>query len=149
MAESFAFANRGVIKVGTTTIGVVKDVDIAWSAEHVPLYGWGSIVRQAVARHSQKVSVKIGFCKFDPTKTTWFAMGILTGTAGSMTGATVNTNTVALYTIDALFTMEDGTLMRGVITNVFFPEFPMKAAEGQWVKIDLSGEGSDIVWSNA
>jgi len=155
MAESFAFANRGTITVtglgtgftSSTTLGVVKDVEVTWSAEHVPLYGWGATTRQAVARHSEKVTVKIGWCKFDPTKTSWFPMAIMK-TGAVPDGTSTATNAVRLFTVVALFTMEDGTLMRGTVNNVFFPDFPIKAAEGQWVKVELSGEGTDVTFAN-
>jgi len=155
MAESFAFANRGTITVvgtptgpASTPLGVVKDVDISWAAEHVPLYGWGSTLRQAVAKHSVKVSVKVGWMKFDPTVTTWLPMFILSA-GTTATGSVVDTNVVKLFQITARFTMEDGTYLKGIIDNVFFPDFPIKAAEGQWVKVDLNGEGTTITWSNS
>ena len=164
MAQSFAFANRGTIDAakiadaGPVTgssaytdivgLGVVKDVEIAWSAEHMPLYGWGETTRQAVARHTEKVSVKIGWCKFDPTVATWFPMGILRTLAATTAGTSTKTNAVRLFTITAHFTMEDGTLLKGIVNNVYFPDFPIKAAEGQWLKVDLNGDGTDVVWSN-
>jgi outer membrane protein W len=147
MAESFAFANRGVIIADGVTLGVVKDVDISWSAEHMPLYGWGSIQRQAVAKHSQKVAIKIGWVKFDPVVTANWLNKILTGGA-TMTGLTVDTNVVKTFTITARFTTELGTNLLGTITEVYFPDFPLKATEGQWVKIDMNGEGKDIAWTN-
>lgn len=158
MTESFAFANRGIITVtgvtpgyvGSTTLGVVKDVDLSWSAEHVPLYGWGLTTRQAVAKHTEKVSVKIGWMKFDPTYTTWFPMAILAPASVTPTGTTSGTNVVKLFTITAKFYMEVATpvSVMGTVNNVFFPDFPIKAAEGQWIKMDLNGEGSDVVFSN-
>lgn len=177
MAGSVAFANRGVLSVAgwdkavgtagrvvtvpsaiTSTdtdsgLGVVKDAEITWSAEHVPLYGWGSTKRQAVAKHSQKVAVKIGWVKFDPIVTTGWQFYMLgtassAGTWSSPTGVVTDTNAVKLFNVTALWTMEDGRKLLGTVTNVFFPDMPLKAAEGQWVKVDMSGEGDDIVWTN-
>lgn len=155
--EAVGFANRGVITVGgtggvkptTATLGVVKDVEITLSAEHVPLYGWGSIKRQGVAKHSMKVAVKVGWVKFDPVKTTgWqFSWGAIPG--ADATGSITDSNLVHLFDITATFTMEDGQILKATITDVFFPDFPLKASEGQWIRIDMSGEGKDVVYANA
>lgn len=154
-----AFANRGTIKIegstgtpASSTFAVVKDVELTVSAEHVPLYGWGSIFRQYVAKHSQKVSVKIGSMKFNPdaAKPTgaspWWSY--VTGpTAGGYTNE--DTNTVKLFTVDAVFTFEDGQVLHGKVYNVYFPSLPFRASEGQWVKLDVTGEGASVLWSAA
>jgi len=139
-----AFANRGTLSVGGTALAIVKDVEITVSAEHVPLYGWGSIIRQGVAKHSLKVAVKIGYMKWNPS-TTAFPVTIHGATITS--GGAGDTNTVTLFAIVGVFTFEDGQTLTATISNVFFPDFPIKASEGQWIKMDLSGEGSTIVFS--
>lgn len=146
MGVSTAFANRGKILVAATELAVVKDVEVVMSAEFVPLYGWGSIIRQAVAKHSFKCSVKIGWVKFDNTLAN-FPMNIF-GTAG-VGVSTNNTNTVTTFSVVAEFYFEESPTSKitGTIGEVFFPEFPLKAAEGQWVKVDVSGEGSTIAWA--
>ena len=161
MADSVAFANRGVITVAGTggtvptvvTLAVVKDVEITWSAEHVPLYGWGSIRRQGVAKHSEKVGVKIGYMKFNPTVTAGWQFHMLStvSTAGvwtAPTGVVTDSNAVRTFTLTAQFMMEDGTKMLGTISEVFFPDLPFKASEGQWVRVDMSGEGATVVFTN-
>ena len=50
--------------------------------------------------------------------------------------------------MNALFTFEDGTKLNAEITDVFFPDLPMKASEGQWVRLDMSGEGKTVVFTN-
>lgn len=141
---TIAFANRGTITIsGETAPQVIKDVEITISAEHVPLYGWGSILRQAVAKHSLKVGVKIGYVKFDPLKS-GFPFSIYC-TAGAMR----DTNAVPTYTVEGLFTFEDSQVLRCTISGVYFPDMPFKASEGQWIRLDLSGEGSTIVFANA
>jgi len=161
MAGAFAFANRGTIAVnvgGTTTgaavLGVVKDVEITVSAEHVNLYGWGSILRQAVAKHSAKVAVKIGYMKFDPVVTTGFQFSMLRPTGA--TGAFEDTNTVQLYCIEGLFVFEPDSTgtpalqhLHAKVENVYFPNFPLKMAEGQWLKVDMTGEGQTVTFTNA
>lgn len=144
MAQTTAFANRGRILVGGVELGVVKDVEVTMAADFVPLYGWGSIIRQAVAKHSFKVSVKIGWVKFDNV-TANFPMNIFG--SGGVTSTVNNTNAVTTFSIVAEFTFEDASKLTGTISEVYFPDFPMKAAEGQWVKVDVAGEGSQITWA--
>jgi hypothetical protein len=144
MTNSVAFANRGTIAIsGETTPQVIKDVEITISAEHVPLYGWGSILRQGVAKHSLEVSVKIGYVKFEADKAE-FPYNIYT-TAGTLT----DSNAVPLYTVVGVFTFEDGgQILRCTISDVYFPDMPLKASEGSWVRLDLAGEGSTILFAN-
>jgi len=158
MATSTAFANRGTITVGgpsnlvptVETLAVIKDVELTISAEHVPLYGWGSILRQGVAKHSLKVSVKVGWVKFNPfvgaTGGWIFSIGASPGQVA--TGAWTNTNAVHLFDVNALFTFEDGQTLNAKITNVYFPDLPLKASEGQWVRLDMAGEGETILFTN-
>ena len=151
--QSVAFANRGFIyaDIGgqvspTTALGVVKDVEITMSAEHVPLYGWGSIARQAVAKHSFKIPTKVGYVKWNPS-TSAFPMVIHGGAAAGW--STGDTNVVNLYAIKAVFAFEDGQTLTGTIHNIFFPDLPIKASEGQWIRIDVSGEGASADWAAA
>lgn len=160
MTTSFAFANKGTITIVgqatpggayplVTTLGVVKDVELTVSAEHVNLYGWGSIKRQGVMKHSAKVAIKIGYMKLDPAVTSGFQFYILNPTATTTaSGALTDTNSVKLFTVDASFLFESGTTLKGEVSNIYFPNFPLKAAEGQWIKCDMVGEGSDVTFTN-
>lgn len=148
-----AFANRGTLFLDaspagattpTTALTILKDVEITVSAEHVPLYGWGSIIRQGVAKHSLKVAVKIGYAKWDPSTT---AFPITIHGAACTSGGAGDTNTVTLFAVKGVFTFEDGQTLTATIQNIFFPDFSIKATEGQWIKMDLTGEGSTIVFS--
>lgn len=156
--QTVAFANRGVVKIkgetgGPTqlTFAVVKDVELTVSAEHVPLYGWGSIQRVAVAKHTEKVSVKIGSMKFNPavsggSTVAWWSWI----TAPSDGGATnTDTNVVKLFEVEATFTFEDGQILKGTVHDVYFPSLPFRASEGQWVKLDVTGEGAYVAWANS
>lgn len=149
--ETTYFANKGTLTVGGNTIAVVKDVEITVSADHVPLYGWGTIKRVAVARHSLRVAVKVGFAKFgmqtSGASPGWF-FSIVSPTAGSTATGVEDTNSVKLFTVIATFTGENGDLFKATISNVFFPNFPTKATEGAWMRLDLDGEGSDVVYTN-
>jgi hypothetical protein len=161
MASTTFFANRGTITPGgpsglvptAVSLGVVKDVELTVSAEHVPLYGWGSILRQGIAKHSLKVAVKIGYCKFNPvcsgggTAAEWFfSIGASPNVIPD--GTIVDTNAVHLFDVDAEFVGEDGVKLHALITDVYYPDLPLKASEGQWVRIDMSGEGKTVVFTN-
>lgn len=153
--QSVAFANRGVIKIAGTSGGptgqyfaVVKDVELVMSWEHVPLYGWGTIRRVAVAKHSQKIQVKIGSMKFNPGVAAgslpWWSY-VSNPSSGGTTAE--DTNSVKLFDIDAYFTFEDGQVLHGTVGSVYFPNIPFRAAEGQWIKLDVAGEGASITWA--
>lgn len=155
--QTVAFANRGTVKIagvgGTPSefyFAVVKDVELTVSADHVPLYGWGTIYRVAVAKHTEKVSVRVGSMKFNPaisgSSIAWWSY-ITNPTSGG--GSNEDTNTVKLYNIEATFTFEDGQVLRGKVYNVYFPNLPFRANEGQWVKLDMSGEGASVEWAIA
>jgi len=150
---TIAFANRAKLYLDaspagattpTTELTICKDVEITVSAEHVPLYGWGSIIRQGVAKHSLKVAIKIGYMKWNPG-TTAFPVTIFGATCTS--GGAGDTNVVTQFALKGVFTFEDGQTLTATIQNIFFPDFSIKGSEGQWIKMDLSGEGSTIVFS--
>lgn len=149
--ESTFFANKGTIAVagngGTPAsfpVGVVKDVEVTVSAEHVPLFGWGSIRRKGVARHSGKVGVKIGSAKFKPATGNWL---FYISDPASGTGTLTDVNDVKLFDITVTFKSEDGETLTALIEDVYFPSFPMKASEGQWIRLDLDGEGTHVTYS--
>lgn len=149
--QSTCFANRGTVTVvgadstpSVTSFAVVKDLELTVSADHVPLYGWGSIFRVDVKKHQQKVAVKVGSMKFNPgAASAWWAY-ITNPTSGGSTN--LDTNAVKLFNITAKFTFEDGQILSGTVYNVYFPNFPLRASEGQWVKLDMSGEGASVLW---
>jgi hypothetical protein len=158
MAETIYFANKGTLKITGTggtpaeqTVAVIKDVEITDHAEHVGLWGWGSIERQGVARHSAEVDVKIGFAKFAPATsgTIWWPFYSESPTAGAVTAGREDTNTVKTFTVVATMTGEDGSVLTITVTNVYFPSFPTKMSEGQWVRVDMDGKGSKVTYSYA
>lgn len=147
------FANKGSVSISgdggspaTEDLFVVKDVEVTVSAEHVPLFGWGSIQRKAVARHTGKVSVKIGWAKFKPAAQNWL---FYIGDPVSGTGALTDTNTVKLFDVVVKFVNEasPNETLTATIQDVYFPNFPMKASEGQWVRLDMDGEGVSIAYT--
>jgi hypothetical protein len=151
--EATFFANKGTISVAgdggspsAFPVGVVKDIEITVSAEHVPLFGFASIQRKGVARHSGKVGVRIGFAKFKPASGNW--LFYIADPVGG-TGALTDVNTVKLFDVTVTFTNEasPNETLTALIQDVYFTNFPMKAAEGQWIRLDLEGEGVTISYT--
>jgi hypothetical protein len=152
--QTLAFANRCTAKIAGSSgtpaafaFAVMKDIEITWSADHVPVFGFGSIRRQGVAKHQQKVQVKVGSMKFNPAITSSVAWwSYITGpTNGGATNE--DTNSVKLFDVDGYFTFEDGQVLHGTVYSVFFPNLSFKGSEGQWVKLDVTGEGSYVTWA--
>ena len=155
-AEDVYFANMGTITVvGTSgtptvrTIAIAKDIEATFSSDELKAYGFGSAKIQAKAKYNFKVDVKIGWIKFAPKLGEWFPFWITDPTSGG--GTVVDTNTVKLFTVVASFnplTSTNTPLIRS-ITSVSFPDFPMKATENQWVKVDLEGSGFAMADTNS
>jgi hypothetical protein len=156
--QCVAFANRGVATIAgaaasaptVTSFAVMKDLEITVGWDHVPLYGWGTVRRVAVAKHTEKVGVKVGSMKFNPNATAaalpWWSY-VSNPTAGGVTDE--DTNTVKLFDVTGAFTFEDGQVLKATIYNVYFPSIPFRGSEGQWVKLDASGEGAYVLWAAA
>lgn len=156
--QCVAFANRGVATIAgasssaptVTSFSVMKDLELTVGYDHVPLFGWGSIRRQYVAKHSEKVSVKVGSMKFNPNVTAgalpWWSY-VTNPSAGGATDE--DTNTVKLFDITAAFVFEDGQVLKGTVYNVYFPNVSFRGSEGQWVKFDNAGEGAYVLWAAA
>lgn len=131
------------------TLAVAKDVEVTFEAEEALAYGWGSILIQGRAKYNAKVTVKIGWLKFAPAVTEWFPFWITDPSAGG--GTVVDTNTVMLFDVTAKFSnlgAAGGVDLLRTVSDVSFPKFPMKATEGQWVKVDLEGVGQTLVDTN-
>ena len=149
------FGNMGVTTVaggsGTPavlTLAAVKDCEVTEEWEHAEAYGWGSVDRVGVAKYNHKVTVKIGWIKFAPKLGEWWPLYIKDASAGA--GSSTDTNTVTLFTV----TLQINPLTSGntnlllTVSNVYFPKFPIKATEGQWIKVDMEGVGTTSVASN-
>ncbi len=151
--ESVFFANKGTLKITGSnatpaqfTVMIIKDIEITAGAEHVPLFGWGTIRRQAVARHTGKVGVRIGFAKFLPKAANWL---FYINDPASGSGTLTDTNTVKTFTV--VVTLDNEAAPNETLTitvyDVYFSNFPLKAAEGQWMRVDLDGEGAYMAMS--
>jgi hypothetical protein len=155
-AEDVYFANMGTITVAGTsgspavrTIAIAKDIEATFKSDVLKAYGFGSAMIQARAKYNHKVDVKIGWLKFAPKVTEWFPFWITNPTSGD--GTVSDTNTVKLFTVVATFnplTSTNTPIIRSV-TSVSFPNFPLKATENQWIKVDLEGSGFTMTDANS
>jgi len=152
-AEDCYFADLCAITVtppGKTvqTIALGQDFEATMKSTEVYARGMGSELIQNRAKHSIQVDVKLSFIKFLPTVTTWFPFYIMDPTTGA--GTLTDTCRCALFTVTGeIFPMTatNNNLLR-TVTNVSFPEFPLKVTYNQWVKVDLSGVGQTLVDTN-
>jgi len=137
----------------TYTLGVLRDCEVTVSFEHVPLYGMSSILREAVAKHSAKVDIKVKFAKFDPTiandffthvinPTQWVAFGL---------GKMVDTNTVEEFSFRAEIRSYDTVPKKFsvVVTGCYFESLPLLTlTENEWIARDMTMVGSNITIKN-
>ena len=157
MAETTFFGNRGKLYLvndpdGTPDsdeIAILKGVEVTVQAEHQELYGMGSIKRQAVARHTAKVEVKIKSAKFDPAMATGLGLAYKSILDGDASGALTitDTNTVALFDL-RLYAKGTGetNYLKVTVSDVYFPDIPFPLPENDWVVFELSGTGSDVTF---
>lgn len=160
MAEKYGskttfFANSATAYIqkggDTYTFGVLRDLEFTVAWEHVPLYGMSSIVREAVAKHSAKVDIKVKFGKFDPTLANDFIGAIInpdTPTAGTMQDTNKVTDS---FIIVAGVDNPAGTISFNIrATGVYFESVPvLTLTENEWVMRDFTAVGKNIVLDNA
>jgi len=152
-AEDCYFADLCAITVtppggSAQTIALGQDLELTMKSTEIYARGMGSELIQNRAKHSIQVDVKLSFIKFLPTVATWFPYYIMNPTSGG--GTLIDTCRCALFTVTGqIYPMPaaNNNWPRAV-TNVSFPEFPMKVTYNQWVKVDLSGVGQTLVDSN-
>ena len=153
-AEDTYFADLCAIIVtppgagGAQTIALGQDLELTMKSTEVYARGMGSELIQNRAKHSIQVDVKLAFIKFLPTVGTWFPYFIMDPTSGA--GGLTDTCRCALFTVTGEIypmTSTNKNWLR-TVTNVSFPEFPLKVTYNQWVKVDLSGVGQTLVDTN-
>jgi hypothetical protein len=154
--DALYFANMGVITVagsgGTPaakTLAVVKNVKASLKWDEVLAWGWGSIQIQGRAKHQQKVDVEIEYMKYAPKLTEWWPLYIADSATGG--GTVTDTNKVTTFTVTAQFEPIDATgtvKLLETITGVSFSELPTEAKEGDWIRCNLKGTGTTVVYSN-
>ncbi len=146
MAEKKYFANTAKITAGGKPVGIGKSIEITVEFEYVELYGFGSIIRQGVSKHTAKVPVKIASAAFDGTFATGlgFVYGCTLNASSSDTATSItDTNQVALFDIIGEFTADDGTKgLKITVTGVYFENLPFIFSENEYANFELSGNGS-------
>jgi hypothetical protein len=92
--------------------------------------------------------VKLSFIKFLPTVSSWFPYYIMNPTTGD--GTLTDTCRCGLFTISGeIYPMTaTNTNVFRTVSNVSFPEFPLKVTYNQWIKVELSGVGQTLVDTN-
>jgi len=154
--DQLYFANMGVITVagasGTPaakTLAVVQNMKAVLKWDEVLAYGWGSTQIQGRAKHQQKVEVEIEYLKFAPKVGEWWPFYIADSAAGG--GTVTDTNKVTLFTVTGQFEPIDATgtvKVLETITGVSFSEFPLDAKVGDWIRCNLKGVGTTVVYTN-
>lgn len=152
------FADSAVLTVYATSganpipVAILQECEFTPSFEHVELYGMESIKRQAVAKHSMKVTVSAKFGAWDPTKD-YMMWSILNGnftttsTTGVNDGGTYR-NKEALFMIQAVVTESTDAASKLTITatDVYFTELPFKLTQHEFIIRDFKGTASDVTF---
>jgi hypothetical protein len=132
-----------------TSIAMAQDLELTFKSTESYARGMGSELIQNRAKYGIQIDVKLSWIKFLPAVGTFAPYYIMDPAAGS--GAVVDTCRCGLFTITGeIYPMTTGNdnLLR-TVTNVSFPEFPLKVTYNQWVKMELSGVGQTLVDTNA
>ena len=135
-------ASKLVGKLTTTTVAVLKGVEITTAFEHEELYGMDSALRQDVAKHTTGIEFKVSHAKFNPDPAAGWEMDILKPAGGD--GSTSDVNTVfSPYVI--LTVLDTSTTYQEIILkNVYFEGLPTNLPENDYIVRELNGKGSDI-----
>jgi len=131
-----------------TPIAMGQDLELTMKSTETYARGMGSELIQNRAKYGIQVDVKLSFIKFLPTVSSWFPYYIMNPTGGD--GTLTDTCRCALFTISGeIFPMTATNInMLRTVSNVSFPEFPLKVTYNQWVKVELSGVGQTLVDTN-
>ena len=160
-AATIYFANEATLAVEGQTasnppsesLAVLKDVEVIAEWEHSELYGFGTTRRVGVCKHTAKCTVKFKYMKYLPTvsgATAWFPMWMADATGATPTGVTVDTNTVRLFKITGVFAPQGSgnSKLQAVVESVYFPKFPLKATENEFVPVEMEGIGTFVTYTN-
>lgn len=153
MAVLSWFANSAELTISSggsdVPVGVLKEVTFTPQFEHVPLYGLGSVKRQAIAKHTFKVGIKAKYAMWDP-EADYIAWSVLKGTntTDEQTGVDDSAqyrSSVATFSISAvLYDSKRTKKVTVTTTGVYFTSIPFGLTENEWVVRELEGEGSDF-----
>ena len=147
------FADLCVIQItppggSATPIAMGQDLELTFKSTEIYARGMGSELIQNRAKYAIQVDVKLAWLKFLPTVSSWAPYYIMNPTTGD--GTVTDTCRCGLFTITGEIypmTSTNNNLLR-TVTNVSFPEFPLKVTYNQWVKVELSGVGQTLVDTN-
>ena len=140
----------------TYTVGTLKNTELNAKWDLKPLYGIGSIKRQAIAKKDLVVDVRCKYAKFDGQ-----LIGAIMGnnttadqdaSGGASSGRTryqiTDTTTVQTFTLQGTVTAKNGsTTFDAYVTEVAFEGIPIVWPEGEWQNFDLVGQGDDLAIS--
>lgn len=134
------------------TVGVLQDVTVKPTLEHVELYGAGSIKREDVARRKLAVEVAAKAGRFHPN-----IEGYIMGTqnagkdiegavsAANTQGVITDSNTVTLFQLTGTLTGKNGEIYKARAKNVYFEPPQWGGSAGEYVALDLKGKGDDYI----
>jgi hypothetical protein len=129
-------------------LAMVQDLELTFKSTESYARGMCSEKIKNRAKYAFQIDVKFSLIKYLPTVGSWFAYYITDPTSAG--GTVVDTCKCALFTVTGeIFPMTTGNdnVLR-TVTDVSFPEFPLKATYNQWVKAEFSGVGADLVDTN-
>lgn len=154
MVERTWFGNHGIVKfglAGTTpsAVALAKDLEVVATGEYEELYALGSTLRQDVAMHTKKATVKFKIVKFDPADCDLWMMLDPDHASGAYTMA--GTSKVQLYDVDIYLdrTQTSGTNnIKLHVTDVYFESLPFSISETEWIGLEVNGVGAGLTLSN-
>ncbi len=131
-----------------TTVAMGQDLELTFKSTETYARGMGSELIQNRAKYGIQVDVKLTWLKFLPAVSSWAPFYITNPTAGD--GTLLDTCRCALFNVTGeIYPMTTGNdnWLR-TVSNVSFPEFPLKVTYNQWVKVELSGVGQTLTDNN-
>ena len=140
--DGTAGTTKSLYKAELTTISVLKGVEITVNWETETLYGFNSIERQDVAKHSVDNEIKVSYAKFDPEETTAWEMNILKPAGGDGSVSDVND----MYIPYLVVTIEDtgSVVTEMLLSEVYFENLPTPLPENDFVVRELTGHAKNI-----
>lgn len=130
------------------TVAMGQDLELTFKSTETYARGMGSELIQNRAKYGIQVDVKLSWLKFLPAVSSWAPFYITNPTAGD--GTLLDTCRCALFNVTGeIYPMTTGNdnWLR-TVSNVSFPEFPLKVTYNQWVKVELSGVGQTLTDTN-
>jgi len=160
MAEDVYFGGADAsvgVKVGSFDLELCAIQGFSFNLEFQTndLYGANSIFLIASARYQQLVDIKMKLCCFNPAAAGWIAeviggdapTGYVTGrTKGSIKDTSRYKKAVISGSVKP--SIAANTPFAATISDAVFEQIPFNLEENNWVAMDLSATGSDLVLSN-